>query len=136
MIEELVLIDKRIDASDTESIRESWDFGRLLLEARAGRKQLPTGFMAAVCNRTGKSRSELGYRMQLAERYTSGQLSKALETPPSWSNDQDTQEEKVHHPTEAETPHPENLGHDPLRERRQGAHTGYSPGADEGVASR
>jgi hypothetical protein len=83
--EELVLIDKRIDTSETEAIRDRWEFGRRMLADRDGKKRLPNGYMAALVERTGKSRSELGYRIQFAERFpTEAELSNALDSFTSW----------------------------------------------------
>lgn len=90
-IEEFIVIDKRIDhaednAADNirESIRDRWEFGVLMLARRKG-KQLPKGMLDALAQATGKSRQELGYRMQFAERFrTDDELSNALETCTSW----------------------------------------------------
>ena len=91
-IEEYVQIDKRIDtaeeqASDNvrESLRERWEFGRLMLAERKG-KQLPKGRIGELVEATGKSQAELSWRAQFAEQYpTEAEVSRALETFTSWS---------------------------------------------------
>lgn len=90
-IEEFIVIDKRIDhaedeAADSirESIRDRWEFGVLMLAKRKG-KQLPNGMLDTLAQATGKSRQELGYRMQFAERFrTDDEVSNALESCTSW----------------------------------------------------
>jgi hypothetical protein len=81
-IETLVCIDKRIDAIEVEGLRERWEFGRIMLAARNGKKRLPNGYLAALVKATGKSRTELGYRIQFAEKYP--ELSNALDSFTSW----------------------------------------------------
>jgi hypothetical protein len=97
-IEELVIIDKRIDTHEEqagehirESLRERWEFGkRLLAERRSGGRgrgdmKLPVGLLDKLAEATGKSRSELQFRMQFAERYpTEDELSSAIDNYPSW----------------------------------------------------
>jgi len=81
----LVLIDKRIDAAETDGLRQRWEFGRLMLAARQGLKRLPNGFLAELVERTGKSQRELSYRAQFAERFpTEDQLRNALQSFDSW----------------------------------------------------
>ena len=83
--ETLLIIDKRIDTSEADSIRDRWEFGRLMLAARDGRKRLPNGYLAQLVQRTGKSRRELGYRVQFAETYpTEAELCNALHSLTSW----------------------------------------------------
>jgi hypothetical protein len=83
--EELVLIDKRIDTSDAEGIRDRWEFGRRMLADRKGKKRLPNGYLAALVECTGKSRAELGFRIQFAEQNpTEAELSNALDSFSSW----------------------------------------------------
>ena len=78
--ETLLCIDKRIDTCEAEGIRDRWEFGRLMLAARAGRKRLPNGYLAELVQRTGKSQSELSYRLRFAETFpTEAELSNALE---------------------------------------------------------
>jgi hypothetical protein len=91
-LEEFIALDKRIDAaedraadSQRESIRDRWEFGRLMLAKRKG-KQLPKGYLDTLTEATGKSRSELQFRMQFAERYpTEDEVSTAVDTLTSWN---------------------------------------------------
>jgi hypothetical protein len=90
-LDELIIIDKRIDAAEDhaadslrESLRDRWEFGQLMLAKRKG-KQLPKGMLDAMAEAIGKSRSELKYRMQFAERYpTENELANAVGQFPSW----------------------------------------------------
>jgi hypothetical protein len=90
-VEEFVQIDKRIDAAEDqaadsvrESLRERWEFGKLMLAERKG-KQLPKGVLDQLVEATGRSRPELQFRMQFAERYpTEDEVSNALDTCTSW----------------------------------------------------
>jgi hypothetical protein len=75
----------------SESLRDRWEFGKLMLTERgltkAGKpsKQLPTGRLDELVEATGKSRSELKYRAQFAERYpTEDEVANALATYTSW----------------------------------------------------
>jgi len=84
-IERLVHIDQRIDAHEGEALRDRWEFGQGMLAARDGKGRLPNGYLSSLVERTGKSRSELGFRAQFAERYsTETELSNALDSYPSW----------------------------------------------------
>lgn len=91
-IQEFVDLDKRItvaeeQAADSirESIRDRWEFGRLMLAERKGKK-LPTGMLDELVEATGKSRAELQFRMQFAEQYeTEDQLSTAIGNYGSWT---------------------------------------------------
>ena len=83
--ETLLIIDKRIDASEAESMHDRWEFGQSMLEARGGKKRLPNGYLAALVERTGKSQTELSNRLRFAEMYpTEAELSNALESFTSW----------------------------------------------------
>jgi hypothetical protein len=91
-IEEYVRIDKRIDVAEeqvTDSIRESlrdrWEFGKLMLAERKG-KQLPKGRMAELVEATGKSETELSFRARFAARYsTEDEVCTAIQTFTSWA---------------------------------------------------
>lgn len=91
-IEEYLQIEKRIDTAEDrvtdsvrDSLRERWEFGRLMLAERTG-KQLPKGRIAELAQVTGKSQTELSYRAQFAEQYpTEDEVSTALETFTSWT---------------------------------------------------
>ena len=74
-IEDFIVIDKRISGAEDDaaertkdSLRDRWEFGKLMLTKRKG-KQLPNGLLDELATATGKSRSELQYRMRFAERY-------------------------------------------------------------------
>lgn len=69
-VSELEPIHKRIVGSETDSIAERWEFGRVLVGLRVG-KQLPKGLRAKVTEEFGLEASEITRRMQIAERYTS-----------------------------------------------------------------
>jgi N6-adenosine-specific RNA methylase IME4 len=84
-IERLVHIDRRIDEREGEALRDRWEFGRGMLAARDGKGRLPNGYLSELVERTGKSRSELGFRVQFAARYaTEDELSNALDSYSSW----------------------------------------------------
>jgi len=83
-IERLVHIDQRIDASESTALRDRWEFGQQMLAARDGAGRLPNGYLSALVERTGKSRSELGYRVQFAATYSEDELSNALDSFSSW----------------------------------------------------
>jgi len=86
-IERLVHIDQRIDASESTALRDRWEFGHQMLAARDGAGRLPNGYLAELVERTGKSRSELGYRVQFAETYaTEEELSTAVDSFSSWTD--------------------------------------------------
>lgn len=83
-LERLVHIDQRIDANESDALRARWEFGRQMLAEREGR-QFRKGLVSSLIERTGKSKSELYYRAQFAEAYsTEEELSNALESHSSW----------------------------------------------------
>lgn len=54
------------------AITERWEFGRWMLTfVPEGQKKLPTGFLDRLSDATGKGRSELKARRQLAENFAS-----------------------------------------------------------------
>lgn len=57
--------DARVDAAEDEGIRARWEYGHALLRRRVG-KQLPTGLLSEEVEKTGKSKTELKYRMLFA----------------------------------------------------------------------
>lgn len=84
-IERLVRIDQRIDASESTALRDRWEFGHQMLAARDGAGRLPNGYLAELVERTRKSRSELGRRVQFATMYrTEHELSHAVGQFSSW----------------------------------------------------
>lgn len=84
-IERLVHIDRRIDANESDALRARWEFGQSMLAARDGAGRLPNGYLAALVDRTGKSRRELGYRAQFAEAFPQEEeLCNALHSFDSW----------------------------------------------------
>jgi len=79
-----LLLEEKIVEHDRGSNLARWEFGRWLLDQRKGKK-LPNGLLAELVAATGKSRSELQYRVQFAERYsTKKALSKVLDSGLSW----------------------------------------------------
>ncbi|HEY9408623.1 MAG TPA: MT-A70 family methyltransferase [Jiangellaceae bacterium] len=84
-LERLVHLDQQVDANESRALRTRWEFGHQMLAARDGAGRLPNGYLAALVERTGKSRSELGYRVQFAAAFpTEAELSNALDSFPSW----------------------------------------------------
>lgn len=83
-IKHLVEIDKKIDKNESAALRLRWEFGNAMLAERDG-KQLPKGRLDKLIEATGKSKSELGYRMRFAARYpTDDEVTNALATFTSW----------------------------------------------------
>lgn len=60
--------DARVDAAEDDGIRARWEYGKALLHRRVG-KQLPKGLLDEECQKTGKSATELRYRMLFADRF-------------------------------------------------------------------
>lgn len=86
-LERLVHIDQRIDSNESNALRARWEFGQEMLAARDGAGRLPNGYLAELVELTGKSRSELGYRIQFAETYPGAEeLSTAVELFDSWTD--------------------------------------------------
>lgn len=85
-LERLVRIDQRIDASESTALRDRWEFGQQMLAARDGAGRLPNGYLAELVERTGKSRSELGYRVQFAATISESELSTAVDNYRSWTD--------------------------------------------------
>lgn len=80
----LLELDEAVDAAEGEGLRARWEFGCALLSRRRG-KQLPNGLLDDLIKQTGKSRTELQYRVQFAERFpTEAEVSNALDTYKSW----------------------------------------------------
>jgi hypothetical protein len=90
-IEDFIVIDKRISGAEDDaaertkdSLRDRWEFGKLMLTKRKG-KQLPNGLLDELATATGKSRSELQYRMRFAERYpTEDEVWNVFHTYKTW----------------------------------------------------
>lgn len=81
---ELLELDARVDRAEDDGIRARWEFGRALLRERVG-KQLPPGRLAEIAVRTGKSETELRYRMLFASRYeTEDEVVNAIDDFRSW----------------------------------------------------
>lgn len=97
-------MEKRIDAAESDAITERWEFGRwMLTHVPEGGKKLPTGFLSQLAEETGKSRSELQYRKQFAERHpTEEALSTAVDNHRSWTELRETLVGKTPVSTEAE----------------------------------
>jgi N6-adenosine-specific RNA methylase IME4 len=75
--------DARVDAAEDDGIRARWEYGQALLRRRVG-KQLPKGLLDEECEKTGKSRSELGHRMRFAETVTEAELPNVISNFGSW----------------------------------------------------
>lgn len=83
--EHLARLERRIDADEVDGIRARWEFGRLMLEACDKYGRLPAGYINELAEWTGKSRSELAYRAQIARLFASElEISNALDISPSW----------------------------------------------------
>jgi hypothetical protein len=68
---------EKIQGAESESIMGRWEFGRVLVDRRSGRKQLPKGMRADLADRLGLESSEITRRMQLAETFNSPEELKA-----------------------------------------------------------
>lgn len=87
----LIEWEEVIDESDAQArngfengVLARWHSGRIMIAARVG-KRLPNGKREEFVRETGKSPQELGYRMQLADTYsTIEELSNALDSFDSW----------------------------------------------------
>ena len=97
-IEKYVEIDRIIDEADdtaeaviAESLRQRWEFGRLLLAERVTKKgepakRLPNNRLQELVKATGKSETELVYRMKFAESYgDEDELLTAVRSFESWT---------------------------------------------------
>ncbi len=90
-INDFIEIENRIDRAEDdaymalgESIRARWEFGKLVLQYRQGKK-LPNGLLDELVEAIGKSRQEIQFRVQFAERCpTEDELSNALDNCESW----------------------------------------------------
>lgn len=97
-IERFLEIEKRIDAAETESLRDRWESGQEMLAMRVDikrrrrgeseprvSKQLPKGKLAELVETSRKSGRELRYRMQFADAYkTEDEVCNVLQTLTSW----------------------------------------------------
>lgn len=84
-------LEAKITASDGGGVLARWRYGQKLLEAKAGRKQLPDGMIADLIKaaaRAGKtiSEREIQYRLKLASVYaTDQQVRKAIADLGTWT---------------------------------------------------
>lgn len=84
-------LEKRITDDDRGGVIERWRYGRLLLEARTGRKQLPHGLIDGLTKEAERaginlSRREIQRRIQCAEAYdTEEKCARAGRTFGSWT---------------------------------------------------
>lgn len=84
-IARLCALEQRIAVAESDGLRTRWEFGHALLRARDGKGRLPNGYLVKVINETGASRSEIGARIQFAERFPSeDELSDAIGSFRSW----------------------------------------------------
>lgn len=94
-LEELLVIEKRIDERDAEDIRDRWESGRVLIKERVkpkgrGRPGIPQDRMAALVEILGKGERELKYRIQFAEQYpTEENFCTAMQKITSWQQVKD-----------------------------------------------
>lgn len=66
-------LEERIDAAEGEGIEGRWEFGKWMLShVPKNGKKLPDGFLEQLTEATGKSRRELEYRRQFAEKFPTG----------------------------------------------------------------
>jgi phage N-6-adenine-methyltransferase len=80
----LIALDAKVDQAEDDGIRARWQFGRELLRERIG-KQLPAGRLEQLVELTGKSQTELRYRMLFAARYeTEDEVVNAIDDFRSW----------------------------------------------------
>lgn len=85
-------LEKRIAADEHGGILHRWRYGRQLLEAKAGRKQLPHGLIGDLIKAAEKrgfkiSEREIRYRLQCAETYrTEAEVGTACADFPTWSD--------------------------------------------------
>jgi hypothetical protein len=61
--------EERINGNDRVALRGRWEFGHEMLVHRDSKGHLPKGFLTYLAGRTGKSRTEIRYRMLFAERF-------------------------------------------------------------------
>jgi hypothetical protein len=66
---ELRPIQDKIIKSGTENIMDRWEFGKLLVEVRGDKKQLPDGMRADIADAFHMEASEITRRMQLADKF-------------------------------------------------------------------
>lgn len=84
-------LEQKITASDGGGVMGRWNYGREVLRAKAGRKQLPDGMIADLITageRSGKkvSEREIQYRLKLASVYaTDQQVRKLIADFGSWT---------------------------------------------------
>jgi hypothetical protein len=84
-------LEQRIAADERGGIWHRWRYGRELLKAKAGRKQLPHGMLGDLVREAGRaglrlSETEIRYRIQCATAYeTEAEVTKALGDFGSWS---------------------------------------------------
>ena len=83
-VDELVELDRKVDAAEGEGIMARWEFGRELLKQRKG-EQLPHGLIGRLVEHTGKSERELQYRIAFAQQCkTAEEVRTTVRTFSSW----------------------------------------------------
>ena len=117
-LEELLVIEKRIDERGTEDIRDRWESGKVLIKERAkpkgrGRPGIPKARMDELVTAIGKGERELKYRMQFAEQYkTDEDFGTAMHKFANWQQVKDSLPQPKSKPvvakgkTSAPKPHP------------------------------
>lgn len=77
--------EQRIKNGEHDGIEARWEFGRQLLRQREG-KQLPKGLTALITAEHGIGASEIKYRVQFAETFTTrDEVATAVATFGSWA---------------------------------------------------
>ena len=86
-VDELVDLDRKVDAAEGEGIMARWEFGRELvaIKDRNKSKQLPHGLVGELVERTGKHEREIQRRAKFAETFqTEEEVRHVCRTFPSW----------------------------------------------------
>jgi hypothetical protein len=79
-------IEQTIKRADKSAVLARWRFGRLMIEERGDRKQLPNGRRAQLAKSLQIAESEVGHRMRFAEVYpTKAEVDTAVATHGTWS---------------------------------------------------
>lgn len=78
-------LDAKVDRAECDGLAARWAFGReMLKEAEKNGGTLVRGRLDELAKATGKSRTELSYRLRFAKDYQ--KLSKALESLHCWND--------------------------------------------------
>jgi len=84
-------LEQRVDGGEREAIIARWECGDMMLAERDGMARLPNRRLDEIADAIGKSRQELGYRVQFRELYsTRKELSTIVESLRSWTDIRDS----------------------------------------------